>query len=123
MVSLHLLYGLAQTLSPDARLILLGDRDQLASVEAGAVLGDICGPERRRLYSAAAGKRIAEASGEAVPLLPAAQGRSAIGDCIVELTRNHRFGAASGIGKLARAIRESSPDEALSTLRGGRRGG
>ncbi len=44
MVSLHLLYGLARTLSPDARLILLGDRDQLASVEAGAVLGDICGP-------------------------------------------------------------------------------
>ena len=122
MVSLHLLYGLARTLSPDARLILLGDRDQLASVEAGAVLGDICGPERRRLYSGAAGKRIAEASGEAVPLLPAAQGRSPIGDCIVELTRNHRFGAASGIGELARAIRESGPDEALSVLQGARRG-
>ena len=45
MVSLHLLYGLARSLSGDARLILLGDRDQLASVEAGAVLGDICGPE------------------------------------------------------------------------------
>ncbi len=122
MVSLHLLFGLARSLSPDARLILLGDRDQLASVEAGAVLGDICGSGRERLYSAPAGKRIAEASGEAVPLLPEATGLSPIGDCIVELRRNWRFGAESGIGELSRAIREGGPGEALSILKEDRRG-
>lgn len=122
MVSLHLLYDLAGSLSPDARLILLGDRDQLASVEAGAVLGDICGPARKRLYSGSAGKRIAEASGESVPLMREETGRSAIGDCIVELRRNWRFGAASGIGELSRAIREGGPGEALSILKDGRRG-
>lgn len=42
MVDLALMAKLTDALKPDARLILLGDKDQLASVEAGAVLGDIC---------------------------------------------------------------------------------
>ena len=53
MVSLQLLYSLVRALPQRARLILLGDRDQLASVEAGAVLGDICGPDRKPQYSRA----------------------------------------------------------------------
>jgi exodeoxyribonuclease V alpha subunit len=122
MVSLHLLFRLARALPQSARLILLGDRDQLASVEAGAVLGDICGPERERHYSRNLGKMIADASGATVQLAPEAQGRSPVGDCIVELTRNYRFDAESGIGKLSRVIREGSPDEALSILHGGHRG-
>jgi exodeoxyribonuclease V alpha subunit len=116
MVSLQLLYGLVRALSADARLILLGDRDQLASVEAGAVLGDICGPGRSRLYSASAGKRIAEASGETVPILAEGKAPSPAGDRIVELRHNYRFGAESGIGDLSRAIREGSREEALSIL-------
>jgi len=42
MVDLALMTRLTDALRPGARLILLGDKDQLASVEAGAVLGDIC---------------------------------------------------------------------------------
>lgn len=42
MVDLALMARLAAALPPEARLILLGDRHQLASVEAGSVLGDIC---------------------------------------------------------------------------------
>jgi exodeoxyribonuclease V alpha subunit len=42
MVDLALMSKLIQALPPQARLILLGDKDQLASVEAGAMLGDIC---------------------------------------------------------------------------------
>jgi exodeoxyribonuclease V alpha subunit len=121
MVSLQLLFRLARALPQSARLILLGDRDQLASVEAGAVLGDICGPERRRYYSRNLGKMIADASGATVQLAPEAQGRSPVGDCIVELTRNYRFDAESGIGELSRVIREGSPDEALSILKEGPR--
>jgi exodeoxyribonuclease V alpha subunit len=122
MVSLHLLFNLVRSLPGEARLILLGDRDQLASVEAGAVLGDICGAERGRLYSRSFGKMIADASGQTVPLLPGEEGRSAVGDCIVELTQNYRFAAESGIGGLSRVIRDGSPDEALSILQG-RHGG
>lgn len=42
MVDLELMAALMQALRPEARLILLGDKDQLASVEAGAVLGELC---------------------------------------------------------------------------------
>lgn len=50
------------------------------------------------------------------------EGRTPVGDCIVELTQNYRFGAESGIGGLSRVIRDGSPDEALSILRGRHRG-
>ncbi len=122
MVSLQLLYGLVRTLSVDARLILLGDRDQLASVEAGAVLGDLCGQRRNRPYSVPAGEAIARASGETVPLPADGESPSPVGDCIVELRRNWRFGAESGIGELSRAVRDGSREEALSILEGGGRG-
>jgi exodeoxyribonuclease V alpha subunit len=119
MVSFRMLFLLARALPQSARLILLGDRDQLASVEAGAVLGDICGPGRKRQYSRSFGRMIAAASGETLPVLPKEEGPSPIGDCIVELQRNYRFGAESGIGELARAINDGSADSALSILRGG----
>jgi exodeoxyribonuclease V alpha subunit len=117
MVSLQLLYGLVRALPAAARLILLGDRDQLASVEAGAVLGDICGPDRKPHYSKPFGETVAAASGQSVPLTPQGEGRSPVGDCIVELRHNYRFGAESGIGALARQIKEGGADEALIILR------
>jgi exodeoxyribonuclease V alpha subunit len=43
MVDLVLMRRLLEALGPSTRLVLLGDRDQLASVEAGSVLGDIVG--------------------------------------------------------------------------------
>lgn len=43
MVDIHLMRALVAALPPDCRLVLLGDKDQLPSVEAGAVLGDIVG--------------------------------------------------------------------------------
>ena len=42
MLDLALFYKLLMALKPECKLILLGDKDQLASVEAGKVLGDIC---------------------------------------------------------------------------------
>lgn len=41
MVDLALMSKLVDALKPDSRLILLGDKDQLASVESGAVLADL----------------------------------------------------------------------------------
>ncbi len=55
MVSLSLMARLLEAVRPDARLILVGDPEQLASVEAGAVLGDIVGPRRSRHPHAAGG--------------------------------------------------------------------
>lgn len=50
MVHLEMMSALLEALPPDTRLILLGDKDQLASVEAGAVLGDLCREADRAAY-------------------------------------------------------------------------
>jgi exodeoxyribonuclease V alpha subunit len=98
MVDLALMARLFEAVPPAARMILLGDKDQLASVEAGAVLGDICG----------AG--LADAPPDA-----------AIAPCIALLTRSYRYGEHSGIRELAAAIQGAQPARVLEVLRDGAR--
>ncbi|MDX1605469.1 MAG: exodeoxyribonuclease V subunit alpha [Candidatus Competibacterales bacterium] len=112
MIDLALMARLVEALPSAARLILLGDKDQLASVEAGAVLGDICGRVpgpgpafRQRL------QRLAGAS------LPAGRrSRSPLADCVVQLRHSRRFGSRSGIGRLARAVNRGDAGQALRIL-------
>ena len=67
MVSLSQMAKLVEAVRPDARLVLVGDPQQLASVEAGAVLGDIVGPVADRLLMRpGALATLAEATGEAI---------------------------------------------------------
>ena len=77
MVDLALMARLFDAVPPRARVILLGDRDQLASVEAGAVLGDICNT----------GTRSAEGTAQDAP----------ISASIAHLTHSFRYGDGSGI--------------------------
>ncbi len=116
MVDLALMAKLVRAIPPRTRLILLGDKDQLASVEAGAVLGDLCaGPPG---FSPAMRDRLAQSACD-----PGAANEIRIGpgiqDCIVELDRSYRFAAASGIGRLARLINEGAGAEARSFLERG----
>ncbi len=87
MIDLSLMRHLVDALGPKAKLILLGDRHQLASVQAGSVLSELCllfaGEEERSL---------------------------------VELTKSFRFKEDSGIAEVARAVRDGQPEEALSVL-------
>src|SRR5699024_6129671 len=55
MVDQAMLSALMDALSVETRLILLGDKDQLASVEAGSVLGDICGYQIENSFTKAIG--------------------------------------------------------------------
>jgi exodeoxyribonuclease V alpha subunit len=127
MVSLSLMTRLIEALRSDARLVLVGDPGQLASIEAGAVLGDIVGPAADGLLvGKAAAQRLAAVTGvppaelsEPPSGLPPsglpAPARPAIGDGIVVLDRVHRFGG--GIAELATAIRRGDPDAVLALLR------
>ncbi len=90
MVDLVLMSRLVDALPPSARLILLGDRDQLASVEAGAVLGDI---------------------GRGIDGEPVTAPRS-----VVHLTRNYRFAADSAIEELIQRINAGDAEGALALL-------
>ncbi len=119
MVALSMMARLVEALRPDTRLVLLGDPDQLSSVEAGAVLGDIVGPAADGLrMSTAARTAASEATRLAVPDEDRAGARSpgpaGIGDGVVVLRHVHRFG--SGIAALAEAIRSGDSDASVRAL-------
>ncbi|MBZ4270697.1 hypothetical protein LAM69_22720, partial [Mycobacterium tuberculosis] len=79
-----------------------GDRDLLASVEAGAVLGDICALASSG-YTAARAQELTRLTGSPVP---AGEGAiaGALRDSLCLLQKSYRFGSHSGIGSLARAV-------------------
>ncbi|MGQ0524936.1 MAG: exodeoxyribonuclease V subunit alpha [Betaproteobacteria bacterium] len=117
MADLALMAKLVDALPERARLVLLGDKDQLASVEAGAVLGDICAGSG---ISERFAERLALLTGlpalsEAIPA-PA----SPLGDSIALLQRSYRFGTDSGIGKLAALVNNGSGAAALDVLKSGK---
>lgn len=93
MVDLALMAKLVAAIPPGARLILLGDRDQLASVEAGSVLADICAA--------------AESASPNEPLHGA----------VVALRRNYRFAETGGIYRVSTAINSGDADAAIGALR------
>jgi exodeoxyribonuclease V alpha subunit len=116
MVSLSLMARLVEAVRPDAHLILVGDPEQLASVEAGAVLGDVVGPASRELLMRAPARQaLARAARQGVKASVSAH--SPIGDGVVVLRRVHRFGGS--IGRLASAIQRGEGDEVVALLGSG----
>jgi exodeoxyribonuclease V alpha subunit len=108
MVPLTLMARLLEAVRPNARLVLVGDPDQLASVEAGAVLGDLVradGPAQPALDA-----RLREV-GAAGP------GDEPVVNGVVMLDRTWRFGET--IARLARAVRSGDADTTMDLLRSG----
>ncbi|WP_043216557.1 exodeoxyribonuclease V subunit alpha [Aquipseudomonas alcaligenes] len=114
MVDLALMAKLVDALPQQARLILLGDKDQLTAVEAGAVFAELC---EGRGFDAAAAAELQRITGQTVPVETP---RSALGDAVVLLTHSHRFAGDSGIGELARRINGGDAAGTLNLLREGR---
>ena len=114
MVDLPLMARLLAALPERARLILLGDKDQLASVEAGRVLGDLCGRDRAPGYSPRLCAEVAVVAGDR--LTPAATSGPDLGDRILVLRESWRFGKDSGIAALARAVNRGDADAGLQIL-------
>jgi exodeoxyribonuclease V alpha subunit len=113
MVDLALMSKLVQALPSEARLILIGDKDQLSSVEAGAVLGDICDTGVSHPFSKTFCAEIQRTTGYKIKGARAASGMS---DSIVQLTRSYRFGDESGIASASRSVNEGHADAALKIL-------
>ncbi|GHC17318.1 RecBCD enzyme subunit RecD [Kushneria pakistanensis] len=109
MVDLELMASLLAALPAHARLILLGDRDQLASVEAGAVLGDLCEGAAQGRCSDEVQHLVERAAGQPLPASVAPV--SVLADHVVVLQKSYRFHEHSGIGALARAVNRGSVDD------------
>lgn len=119
MVPISLMAKLMQALRPSARLILLGDKDQLSSVEAGAVLGDICDCSDYKSYPEGFLKLINECGRLGQNDNFISSDGDTISDCIVQLKKSYRFKNDSGIGLLSRKVNEGNAAEALSILKEG----
>ena len=117
MVDLALMAKLVAAIPQSARLILLGDKDQLASVEAGAVLADLCNGGEQHGFSDEFIKEFRALTGQKLPAEAGAGRASDLGDCIVELRKNYRFGDQSGIYRLSRAVNDGDSGKALEVLR------
>jgi exodeoxyribonuclease V alpha subunit len=118
MVHLEMMATLLDALPAGARLVLLGDRDQLASVEAGAVMGDLCGSADAGLgssvYDAATVDWIRDLTGQ-VLLAGDSDSADNLAQQTVVLRRSRRF--SGPIGELALAVNRGDGAAALATLR------
>jgi exodeoxyribonuclease V alpha subunit len=119
MVDLALMAKLIEAVPENARLILIGDKDQLASVEAGSVLGDICGRDVMQGFSASFANRIKALTGEDVEhTVQKADRQPALQDAIVILQKSFRFAAGSRIGSLSGAVNRADSELAFEILAG-----
>lgn len=119
MIDLEMMANLLDALPTHARLVLLGDKDQLASVEAGAVLGDLCRDAEEGWYSPRTLAWLESVSGEnlaASDLQQDLDGTHALAQQVVMLRHSRRFGEGSGIGQLARRVNRQQPEKARQLL-------
>ena len=116
MLDLALATKLLEAVPPTARIVLLGDKDQLSAVESGAVFAELSADPG---LSAACRADLAALCGLAAEaIVPAAAAQpSALPDATVWFSRNFRFGAGSGIGLLAADINAGRAEAALARLR------
>ena len=112
MVDVALMAKLFDAMPASSRVILLGDKDQLASVEAGAVLGDICEGSGGAHGDFAA--RLRACTRESIP--ETRLGGSCLSDNVVLLKRSYRFGEESAIGRLAAAVNRGDVTTAVKLM-------
>lgn len=118
MLDLALATRLLEAVPAGARIVLLGDKDQLSAVEAGAVFAELSADPH---LSDTCRADLAAWCGLPVDAVqpPAAPARSPLADTSVWFTRNFRFRGDSGIGRLAREINAGRSGEAVEWLRRG----
>lgn len=104
MMDLELMNSLISHMNESARLILMGDKDQLSSVEAGSVLADLC-QKPANGFSPGVIQSLRECGvTDSIDTIEMSQ----LDDAIVYLTKSYRFDESSGIGRLAQAVNKGA---------------
>jgi len=113
MVDVSLMSSVILALRSDARLILLGDKDQLASVDAGAVLGQLAANAHQQNYSADTVQWLSNILDQQIQPSDFNSAANALAQNIAMLDHSFRFDDDSGIGKLAKMVNSASLDHEL----------
>ncbi|MCX7099899.1 MAG: exodeoxyribonuclease V subunit alpha [Methylococcales bacterium] len=114
MIDLEMMASLLDALPPQAQLILLGDKDQLASVEAGSVMGDLCQGAEHSAYDTETRAWISRYAQETPQ--PSSTPGTPINQQTIMLRHSHRFNEHSGIGQLAKHVNAGKVAPALALL-------
>lgn len=115
MIDLEMMSAVLAALPDDARLILLGDKDQLSSVEAGAVLGDLCRRAEAGHYSSETAAWLRDTTGDDISAWVRDDARP-LDQHVAMLRHSHRFGADSGIGTLAQRVNHGDATQVQALL-------
>lgn len=116
MIDLEMMYNVLQALPVHAQLILLGDKNQLASVEAGAVLGDLCHFAEQGYYAPELIEQLSATTGEPIASEGLVSGQHLLAQHTVMLRHSRRFFADSEIGQLATAVNQAEATQAEQLL-------
>jgi len=118
MLDLALATKLLEAVPASAHLILLGDKDQLAAVESGAVFSELSADPSLSNESV---KRLSDLTGIPAARIECATSLKPAGltDCVVWLTENFRFEKNSGIGRLAAYVNAGEAEAAINFLGSG----
>lgn len=118
MVDVDLMASVFDALPASARLILLGDKDQLASVDAGAVLGELCQRASDAYYTPETAHWLGAITGAEVPANYVDERGQPLDQAVAMLRKSYRFGEDSGIRQLAEAVNTSAlTDTMLARIR------
>ncbi|MEJ7587965.1 MAG: exodeoxyribonuclease V subunit alpha [Ferruginibacter sp.] len=114
MIDVALFAKLLSAIGPGTRIILLGDKDQLASVDAGSLLGDLCQSQRQMNELSSRTIRIINSfipdKQKHITQHPVEDGSTILFEHIIELKQSHRFTGDGGIGKFSKAVIHSRMD-------------
>lgn len=114
MIHVEMMDALLAALPPTARVLLLGDKDQLASVEAGAVLGELCGDAERGGYRSSTVRYVEAVTGQRIPTALIDAAGTPLAQRTTMLRRSQRFDA--DIAALANAVNAADADRAMTLL-------
>ncbi|MGB1239949.1 MAG: exodeoxyribonuclease V subunit alpha, partial [Pseudomonadales bacterium] len=112
MIDLPMMASIVQALSAQTRLVLIGDRDQLASVEAGSVLGDICAAPEFGCYSQHQSQQLALSC----QYHSTGYTQQRFADNLAFLRKSYRFREDSGIGALAAACNSGRTEDVVRVM-------
>lgn len=113
MIDQQMMAAVVDALPLQACLVLLGDKDQLSSVEAGSVFADLCGDSPESAFSLQQCEWLKQRLGDE---LPHYQGKYRLNDQLVILQHSRRFSSDSSIGRLASRVNRGDAQGALQQL-------
>ena len=114
MIDQQMMAAVCAALADDCKLILLGDKDQLSSVEAGSVFADLSGGLQQTTFSAEQQRWMKQATGYD---LASQDSDFGLADQLVVLQKSHRFTDDSAIGQVSKSVNRGDIENSLQLLK------